>query len=240
MILGVTAWAILTAGGAKAGDHNNLDSDRPLSFEDAESIAYREQSLEFGPALLAPIGREIGGEFKVEYLYGFAPDSHLVVGIAPRIGKRESQEDSTFDVGNVSLGMFHNFNREYDDVPAFAIRADAEISTGRDSEGVNWRLRGIASKTVGQYDRLHLNLDLNFKPETENGDRSFLPALILGYSKPLGYPRRFDQTILAELGVLASEKVAGGADILLGLGLRQQVSLQGVFDVGLVKISNGN
>lgn len=240
IILVAAAWTLLSATGAKANDHNNLDSDRPLSFEDAESIAYGEQSFEFGTSLLAPIDEEMGGQFKVEYLYGFAPNSHLVVGIAPQIGNRDSQQDSVFDVGNLSVGAFHNFNREYGDVPAFAIRADAEIPTGRDSEGVDLRVRTIASKTVGQYERLHLNLDLNLKTETASGDRSFLPALIVGYSKPLGYPRRFDRTLLAEVGVLASEQTSGGAEILLGVGLRQQVSIQGIFDIGLEgKIATG-
>lgn len=31
-----------------ANDHNNLDSGRPLSFDDAESIGFGEQSIEFG------------------------------------------------------------------------------------------------------------------------------------------------------------------------------------------------
>ena len=240
VIIFVAAWTLLGTGGARANDHNNLDSDRPLSFEDAESIAYGEQSLEFGAYLLAPINEEMGGQLKVEYLYGFAPNSHLVVGIAPQVGNRDNQQNSVFDVGNFSVGAFHNFNREYDDIPAFAIRADVEIPTGRDSQGVDLRVRTIASKTVGQYERLHLNLDLNLKTETTSGDRSFLPALIVGYSQPLGYPRRFDQTLLAEVGVLTSEQTSGGAEILLGVGLRQQVSVQGIFDIGLEgKIATG-
>ena len=97
--------------------------------------------------------------------------------------------------------MFHNFNREYNNTPAFAVRADAAFPTGRESRGVDFRLRGIASKTVGEYDRLHVNLDLNVNSKAEEGDRAVVPGLILGYSRPLGYPTRFDRTILAELGV---------------------------------------
>jgi hypothetical protein len=57
--------------------------------------------------------------------------------------------------------------------------------------------------------------------------------MILGYSRPIGYPKRFDQTFLAEIGVRASQDSSGGAILLTGVGLRQQVGLRSVFDVGL-------
>jgi hypothetical protein len=46
-----------------------FDANRPLSFDDAESIGLGEQSLEVGAALIKPHGRSVGGEFEVEYLY---------------------------------------------------------------------------------------------------------------------------------------------------------------------------
>ena len=67
---------------------------------------------------------------------------------------------------------------------------------------MDFRLRGISSKTIGPYDHLHLNVNT----ETKDGDRSVLPGLILGYSRPLGYPRLFDRTILAEVGVRGGEE----------------------------------
>ncbi len=36
---------------AFAVDHNNIDADRPLDFDDAEAIAYREKSIEVGASL---------------------------------------------------------------------------------------------------------------------------------------------------------------------------------------------
>lgn len=49
----------------------------------------------------------------------------------------------------------------------------------------------------------------------------------------LGYPRRFDRTGLAELGVRASEEEGGGAVVSAGIGLRQQVGYQSVLDLGV-------
>lgn len=231
--LSITASVLAISTSVYAVDHNNIDANRPLSFDDAESIGFREQSIEFGGAIVAPEANDLGAEFEIEYLYGFAPNTHFNIGIDPAFGARVDSEETDFDIGDVSVGIFHNFNREYDNTPAFAVRADAHFPTGKDSQGVDFRLRGIASKTVGQYDRLHLNLDLNLKTDAEAGERSVTPGVILGYSKPLGYPRRFDRTILAEVGVRGSEHEDGGAVLSTGIGLRQQVGYQSVLDIGL-------
>lgn len=98
--------------------------------------------------------------------------------------------------------------------------------TGNDSEGVDFRLRGIASKTVGQYNRFHLNLDANFTTATEEEERSFVPRVILGYSRPIGYPTNFTRTFLAEVGVRGSEVEEDDAVVTLGAGLRQQIGYQ--------------
>jgi hypothetical protein len=237
------AIAIVVSGTsqARANDHNNIDANRPLSFDDAESIGYREQALEFGAALIVPQGRSVGGEFELEYLYGFAPNTHLNIGIDPSVGGRADKDDTRFDPGNVSVGVFHNFNREYNNTPAFAVRADAYFPTGRDSQGVDFRLRGIASKTVGQYDRLHLNLDLNVNTQAESDERTVIPGVILGYSKPLGYPHRFDRTLVAEVGARAGKERGDGAIVSAGVGLRQQIGYQSVLDMGLQgNLATGN
>ncbi len=105
-----------------ANDHNNLDSGRPLSFDDAESLGFGEQSIEFGGSLVFPENSNLGGEFDIEYLNGIIRNGHILIGIDPQVGGRVNSDDTSFDVGNLSVGFFYNFNREYDNVPAFAIR----------------------------------------------------------------------------------------------------------------------
>jgi hypothetical protein len=216
-----------------AVDHNNLDAGRPLSFDDAESLGLGEQALEVGVGVGVSEGHGVGAEFDVEYLYGIAPDTHINVGIDPRVGGRSNTDDTGFDPGDVSVGVFHNFNREFDNTPAFAVRADTYFPTGQGSQGVDFRLRGIASKTVRQYDRLHLNLDLGIKSQPEGDERRVVPGVVLGYSRPLGYPRRFDRTGLAELGIRAGDEKGTGPTVTVGIGLRQQVGYQNVFDIGI-------
>ncbi len=228
---------------ALAVDHNNLDAGHPLSFDDAESIGFGEQSLELGTGVAFPQNKSVGGQFSVEYLNGVILNGHIVIGIDPVVGGRTDNDDTNFDIGDLSLGFFYNFNREYDNVPAFAVRTDMALPTGSDSAGVDFRIRGIASKTVGQFDRLHLNLDLNFKTAADTGEPSVIPGLILGYSRPIGYPERFDRTFLAEIGVLASQESDGGAVVRTGIGMRQQIGLQSVLDFGLegdINTGSGN
>ena len=231
VLLGAIACVFSLADRVMAVDHNNIDANRPLNFDDADSIGFREQAIDLGAALTIPEGESVGGEFEIEYLYGFARNTHLNIGIDPSI---ESEEDETeFSIGDLSLGVLHNFNREYNNTPAFALRGDVGFPTGRDSEGVDFRLRGIASKTVGQYNRFHLNLDANFATSTDNDERDFIPGVILGYSRPIGYPTSFNRTFLAEVGVRSSEVEDDGAVVSLGVGLRQQIGYQSVLDLGI-------
>jgi hypothetical protein len=221
------------AGPARAVDHNNIDAHRPLSFDDGEAIAYREQSLELGLSAGWPRGRPLGVGLDVEYLYGFAPNSHLSLGFEPSFGGRAGEESTAFDFGDVSLGLFHNFNREYGSTPAFSLRGDVFFPAGRDAKGVATRLRGIMSKHAGQYGRLHVNVDLNANPGAARDERQFVPGLVLGYSRPIGYPTTFTTTGLAELSVRAGEERGIGAVLGIGLGIRRQVGVRSVLDLGI-------
>ncbi|MFX8696415.1 hypothetical protein ABTM58_20400, partial [Acinetobacter baumannii] len=63
---------IALAGSALATDHNNIEKDRPLRFDDAYSIAYR--SLEFQNGFRLDTfnrGRPVYN-FRSELQYGFA------------------------------------------------------------------------------------------------------------------------------------------------------------------------
>ncbi|HTE18689.1 MAG TPA: transporter, partial [Armatimonadota bacterium] len=224
---------LLIAGPARAVDHNNIDAHRPLSFDDADALAYREQALEFGLNLGWPRRRPLGLGMDAEYLYGFRMNSHLTLGFEPSIGGRAGEESTAFDVGDVSLGLFHNFNRQHGNTPAFSLRGDVFAPTGRGSRGVAGRLRGIMSKQAGQYGSLHLNVDLNANPGAPADEREFHPGVVLGYSRPVGYPTHFTTTGLAELSVRAGEDRGTGPVFGIGVGIRKQVGFRSVLDLGI-------
>jgi hypothetical protein len=236
----LTALALLlTAPAAYAVDHNNVDEGRPLSFDDASSVAFRERATEGGVLLRDPQGAPLGFRADLEFLYGVALNSHVSLGVSPSAGGRAETKvvprptATSFDVGDVTIGALHSFSRETGNTPASALRVDLFLPAGRDSHGVGFRLRGIVSKTARQYDRVHLNLDLNVKAGARSEEREFRPALILGYSRPVGYPRQFTRTALAEVGVQTGSRKGTGPLILAGVGLRQQVTARSVVDLGL-------
>lgn len=217
----------------RAVDHNNLDAGRPLSFDDAEAVAFRERAAEIGTGGVYPKGGPAGLAVSTEFLYGFALNSHLSVDLDAAAGGRAGSTDRNFQVGNLTLGLFHNFNREYGNVPAFSVRGDVALPTAKGTKGVEVRLRGIASKALIQYDRLHLNLDGIVTTASETGERRFRPGIILGYSKPIGYHRSFTRTGVAEVSLRTTEQKGAGPVMSLGLGLRQQVTVRSVFDIGI-------
>ena len=184
---------------ALANDHNNLERGRPLLFDDAYSIAYgeREFQLGFNQASNNPgISSSFG--------FGFAKNEEFSVGF-----------DATRGTSNLyELSYFRNLAREIGNAPAFGFRLTGNSMPGRKPSGT---ARFIATKAWHQYDKLHLNLDLSTNQS---------PGVILGYSNPIGYPRRFDQTMLAEIAFQPKQTSAG-------LGMRQQVSPRSVLDVGV-------
>lgn len=236
LVIGTTAMMTFQA---HAVDHNNIDAGRPLDFDDADSIACREKSLEVGATLAKPQNGGVGVTGAVEYLQGIAPNTHFSLDFDPAYISHQG-EKRCFDAGDVGIGLFHNFNREIGGTPAFSLRADAYLPTGRVSSGFDVRLRAIASKQFRQYDRLHLNLDLGVNNSPAAGERRTQPGFILGYSKPLGYPTRFDRTLVAQVGIRANQLRSQSAITNLGIGLRQQVGVRSVFDLGLkTDISGG-
>jgi hypothetical protein len=222
----------LATAPALAVDHDNIDAHRPLDFDDADVIAFKEKSLEFGAAVVKPKNGRLGVEGEAEFLYGFKKNWHLNVGIDPSF-LAENGGSRRVDVGDISLGVQHNFNRETESSPAFGFRVDAALPTGRDSRGIDYRLRGIASRKAGAYGRLHLNLDLSVRSRARDEELSTRPGVVLGYSQPLGYPTRFDRTLVAQVGYRANDERGEEAVATLGIGLRQQITPQSVFDVGL-------
>ena len=143
--------ALLTgASGARAADHNNLDAGRPLRFDDADPVALREQNLELGTDLSVPVRRPLGFGIGADYLYGFAPDTQVSLGLRPSAGGRAGSRETGFDVGDLSLGVLHQFQREYGAAPAFAVRGDVALPTGRGSRGAEFRVRERKEAPPGQ------------------------------------------------------------------------------------------
>lgn len=214
---------------AFAIDHNNIDGGRPLRFDDAYSIAYRERAIELGLMFETFRRRTSDIGLKAEFKYGFAKNQDIGIGFDPTY----SGEDRKWHGGDIEFSYFNGFQREIGDAPALGMRVDLAVPTDGAGSGVRGRVRGIATKALGQYDKVHLNLDAGFATDAGPDERDVTFGLILGYSTPLGYPRRFDQTLVAEFALTQSGMRGEGFTGSVGLGLRKQMGPRSVFDIGL-------
>jgi hypothetical protein len=86
---------------------------------------------------------------------------------------------------------------------------------------------------LGQYDRIHLNVDANVPSNPTADERNLALGVIIGYTSPLGYPKRFDRTLVAEFGVQQSRFRDQGYTGTIGVGIRKQMSPRTVVDMGI-------
>lgn len=226
---GAIGLGLLSAASTFAIDHNNIDAGRPLRFDDAYSIAFRERAIETGVSLDTFRRKAPTYGFVTEYKYGFAKNQDIGIAVEPEY----DSADKRFDVHNVELSYFHGLAREIDNAPALAYRVDLGLPTGRGAQGIDARVRGILTKAFRQYDRLHINVDVNYVSKPDDGARQVTFGAILGYSKPLGYPKGFDQTLVTELAIQQSPIKGKGYVGTVGIGLRSQASVRSVFDIGI-------
>jgi hypothetical protein len=200
----LTIFGLALAGQAFASDHNNLEHQRPLLIEDAYSIAFGEREFQTGLSLSSFRNARPRYGYRSEFQYGFAKNQDISVAF-----------DTPFGTGQdgYELSYFRNIQREVDDQPAFGIRLGYERQGGQNS------IHGALALTKAwhQYDKLHFNLRL---------DTLQTPGFVFGYSSPLGYPKSFDKTMLAEISYQ-------GGSTSIGIGLRKQLNAQAVLDAGL-------
>ena len=201
VITGCFAFVVSTAF---ASDHNNLEHSRPLILEDAYSIAFGEREFQAGFSLDSGRGKRPVYGLRSEFQYGFAKNQDLTVSF-----------DSQFPHAGTAyeLSYFRNLSRELEHTPAFGYRV------GFEQQGSQTRSQLVlaATKAWHQYDKVHVNLGL---------DSTASPRFVLGYSSPVGYPKHFDTTMLAEM--IYQNNVGS-----VGVGLRRQINSQAVIDLGL-------
>lgn len=212
-----------------ATDHNNVDAGRPLRFDDASSIAFGERAIEWGVTGNLGRGRNNSAVGALEFKYGFAKNQDLGIAWHPQYAGANQR----FSAGELEFTHFRQIQREINSSPALAYRMKIGVPMERGESGVELGMRGILSTTLRQYDKIHFNLDATLATEPEPGERDLAWGLLVGYSNPLGAPTQFDKTLVAQFGFEQSRRAGEGWFSTVGVGLRQQVAEQAVFDFGL-------
>src|SRR5215475_1100550 len=220
----------LTATPVWAIDHNNLDEGRPLRLEDAYPIAYGELSAETGAQFLLNRHKPDRFAFPIEVLYGAYWNLHVSIGSL--LSTQPRSIDESEKSGDLRTFALYNFNQETLHVPALAVKLGLDFPTGVRSQGVNTKLTGIMTRSFGPA-RAHVNVGYEFVGSADNGERDGRYTVVLGAQYPLGYPRHFDTTLLAD--IFTQQAVHSGETNPSGLevGLRRQIAPLVVFDAGV-------
>lgn len=217
----VPGWAV---------DHNNLDEGRPLRLEDAYPIAYGELSVETGPRFNLNRRSADRFSFPVEILYGACWNLHLGLGSTPATEPRTIDEPEKS--GDLRAFALYNFNQETLRLPALAVKVSLDFPTGVRSRGVHTKLKGMVTRSFGPT-RAHLNVGYEFIGHAREGERNGRYEVILGVQYPLGYPRHFNTTLLAD--VFTQQAVRSGESNPTGIevGVRHQIAPLVVIDTGV-------
>jgi outer membrane putative beta-barrel porin/alpha-amylase len=215
---------------AFAIDHDNLDEGRPLRLEDAYPIVSGEWALETGAGLSAPRKSRARGLFPMEVLYGLAPNLQVSLGTTIITDPRRVDEQTKS--GDLQLSGLYNFNQETLSLPALGLRLTLNLPTGTESSGVDFRIKGLITKSIGRLS-IHFNPTYEMFSGTKPFERDGRYDLALGASYPVGAPKHTLTTILGD--VFTEQAPKRGDPQIAGaeIGIRHQWTPWTVLDAGV-------
>ena len=230
------AAAFISAPVARAGDVHDLQRGLPLEIEDTQTSEHREMQFQ------TPARYELedgGGDLLVlepQLQYGFADNFHVEVSYPIYAGSGDRTGS-----GDVVVAGLYRFLDETspglgdEPWPSLAVKAEFELPTGINSDGLDTTLQFIATKTITEadsQDRLHFNLAWEHNMAADSGERANRFAAVFGYSRKLS-----DQTVfLAD--ILREQSLQEGAEATVIEGgvlhqLTEQLTVSGGLGFGL-------
>lgn len=112
-------------------------------------------------------------EFEVEY--GLVENHELIFALPFEVGDGNSEGN-----GDIELGWHWRLWEEDGNLPAFAIRNYVFLGTGHDSDGVDYMLKGLITKTITPGStRLHVNPWLMVVDTDDDDDDVLLPPFAM-------------------------------------------------------------
>jgi outer membrane putative beta-barrel porin/alpha-amylase len=226
----IVLWLILQAVPGLALDHDNLDPNRPIGMEDAYAIPKGEIGVEGGVRFNDQRQGPTRVTFQPQIIYGAFDNTQI-----------EIQGDIFTDPntivgpdksGDLHLGVLYNFNTETLDLPAFAVRAELDLPTGVNSQGVDTQLTGILTRSFGRL-RAHLNAGYTILGSPQGQERPGAYRAVAAVSYPLGYPTSFRDTLIASVYTRQSDQRGQRNNTGVEIGLRHQLTSRIVLDGGL-------
>ncbi len=225
--------ALVTAlwpGIALALDHDNLDPNRPIGMEDAYAVPKGEIGLESGVRFNDRREGRTRVTFQPQIIHGAFDNTQieiqgdLITEPNTVIGANKS--------GDLHLGILYNFNTETINLPALAIRVEADLPTGVNSKGVDTQVTGILTRSFGRL-RTHLNVGYTFLGSPQGAERPGAYRAAAAVSYPLGYPTSFRDTLIVSVYTRQSDLRGQRNNTGAEIGLRHQLTSRIVLDGGL-------
>lgn len=133
--------------------------------------------------------------------------------------------------GDVVLSTLYNFNTESLWLPAFALKGGLEFPSGKESDGIDTRLKFLASKTLSRtafFHRVHLNLEWmhNNSPKANERKNRYIGVV--------GYQLRLDPNNQILVDVIREEdREVEKAENIAEIGIRHQWDPLTVLAVGV-------
>lgn len=211
-------------------DHDNLDPNRPIGMEDAYAIPKGEIGMEGGVRFNDRREGRTRVTFQPQIIYGAFDNTQIEIQ-----GDLLTEPNTIVGAaksGDLHLGVLYNFNTETVQLPAFAVRVEADLPTGVNSNGVDTQLTGILTRSFGRL-RAHLNVGYTFLGLPQGPERPGAYRAVAAVSYPLGYPTSFRDTLIASVYTRQSDLRGQRNNTGVEIGLRHQLTSRIVLDGGL-------
>jgi len=211
-------------------DHDNLDPNRPIQMEDAYAIPEGEIGLESGVRFNDRRRGRTGVIFQPQIIYGAFRNTQIEIQTdlltepLSAVGPSRS--------GDLHLGVLYNFNTETLQLPAFAVRVEADLPTGVNSRGIDTQITGIMTRSFGRL-RAHLNAGYTIVGQAQGLERNGSYRFVAALSYPVGYPNRFRETLILDVYTRQSDLVGQRNNTGIEIGIRHQLSSRIVVDAGV-------
>ena len=211
-------------------DHDNLDEGRPLRLEDAYPIAAGEWALETGAGLSAQRKSRSRGIFPVEILYGLVPNFQVSLGTTLFTDPKRVEEQTKS--GDLQLSGLYNFNQETLNLPALGLRLTLNLPTGTESSGVDFRIKGLLTKSIGRVS-FHFNPAYEVFSGTQPFERDGRYEFVVGASYPVGAPKHTLTTLLGDIFTEQAPRQGNPQIVGAEFGVRRQWTPWTVLDAGI-------
>jgi hypothetical protein len=229
-IAALAAALLLVATRGAAQLLSDLETERPISIEDARPVSYRafSGSMDWTYNVRQDRLNDHGPGFSL--LYGAARGLELggAVRYVTRPGRNALRGISS---GDIVLHALYELKTETAARPALAVRAVVEFPTGLDSKGTDLNLGVLATRSFEML-RVHGNFlwtRLGATRPTERNDRF---EGIFGVDCLVNSRRQTDTLLVTDVGLETNPVRGANAVVFVEAGMRQRIGVQTIFFVG--------